>query len=49
MRKCYNNMLTLSLRGGGQNNTIVCLNEKNNNYGKEFKRLDSFYRSFLLH
>ena len=26
MRKSYNNMLTLSLLGGGLNNTLVCLN-----------------------
>ena len=32
MRKSYNDMLTLSLLGGGQNNTVVCLNKINNNY-----------------
>ena len=30
MRKSYNDMLTLSLLGGGVNNTTVCL--KDNNY-----------------
>ena len=30
MRKSYNNMLTLSLLGGGLNNTLVCF--KNMNY-----------------
>ena len=36
MKKNYNNMLTLSLLGGGgQNNTVVFLNKYNNNYGKE--------------
>ena len=28
MKKDYNDMLTLSLLGGGQNNTIVCLNKR---------------------
>ena len=37
MRKNYNNTLTLSLLGGGQNNTIVCLKD-NKNYGKESLR-----------
>ena len=32
-----NNMLTPSLRGGA-NNTFVCLNKYNNNYGKESLR-----------
>ena len=30
----FNNMLTLSLRGGGLNNTTVCL-KNNNNYDIE--------------
>ena len=29
MRKNYNNTLTLSLRGGGLNNTLVCINDNN--------------------
>ena len=28
MRKSYNNVLTLSLLGGGQNSTIVCFNKE---------------------
>ena len=28
MKKSYNNMLTLSLHGGGLNNTLVCLKER---------------------
>ena len=36
MRKSYNDMLTLSLLGGGVNNTIVCL--KDNNYDIESLR-----------
>ena len=28
MRKSYNNVLTLSLLGGGANNTIVCFNKE---------------------
>ena len=37
MRKSYNNMLTLSLLGGGGvNNTLVCL--KGNNYDIESLR-----------
>ena len=43
MKKSYNNMLTLSLLGGGGiNNTLVCYNIK-----KEFKQLDSFYRAVM--
>ena len=42
MRKSYNNMLTLSLLGGGVNNTPVCYNIK-----KEFKQLDSFSRAVM--
>ena len=34
MKKSYNNKLTPSLLGGGQNNTIVCL-KNNNNYDIE--------------
>ena len=30
MIKSYNNMLTLSLLGGGLNNTTVCLKDNNN-------------------
>ena len=40
MIKINNNMLTLSLLGGGANNTIVCLNNKNiceNTMTVEFK------------
>ena len=33
MIKNSKNMLTPSLLGGGLNNTIVCLNKINNNYG----------------
>ena len=36
MRKSYNDMLTLSLLGGGVNNTLVCLN--NDNYDIESLR-----------
>ena len=36
MKKSYNNMLTLSLLGGGVNNTLVCL--KDNNYDIESLR-----------
>ena len=42
MIKGNKNMLTLSLLGGGINNTPVCYNIK-----KEFKQLDSFYRAVL--
>ena len=43
MRKSYNNMLTLSLLGGGGlSDTFVCYNIK-----KEFKQLDSFSRAVL--
>ena len=38
MIKSDSNMLTLSLLGGGANNTLVCLNEKNNNYDIESLR-----------
>ncbi len=37
MIKNYNNALTLSLPGGGANNTVVCLKD-NNNYDKESLR-----------
>lgn len=43
MAKTNNDMLTLCLLGGGKIITIVCYNKNT-----EFKRLDSFYRSFLL-
>ena len=46
MIKINKNALTPSLPGGGLNNTTVCL--KDNNYDEEFKRLDSFYRSFFI-
>lgn len=36
MKKSYNDMLTLSLLGGGLNNTLVCL--KYNNYDTESLR-----------
>ena len=36
MNKINNDMLTLSLLGGGVNNTLVCL--KNNNYDTESLR-----------
>ena len=36
MNKINNDMLTLSLLGGGVNNTLVCL--KNNNYDIESLR-----------
>ena len=42
MIKTNNNMLTLSLLGGGVNNTPVCYNKK-----KKFKQLDSFSRAVL--
>ena len=32
MIKNNNDVLTLSLLGGGAHNTLVCLNKKNNNY-----------------
>ena len=39
MNKMVIYKLTLSLLGGGgQNNTIVCLNKYNNNYDKESLR-----------
>lgn len=39
MKKVNKNMLPLCLLGGGgTNNTIVCLKEKNKNYGKESLR-----------
>ena len=37
MKKDYKNMLTSSLPGG-QNNTLVCLKEINNNYDIESLR-----------
>ena len=42
MIKNSKNMLTLSLLGGGLNNTPVCYNIK-----KEFKQLDSFSRAVM--
>ena len=36
MMKSYNDMLTLSLLGGGINNTLVCLED--NNYDTESLR-----------
>ena len=36
MKESYNVVLTLSLLGGGLNNTLVCL--KDNNYGIESLR-----------
>ena len=38
MNKMVIYKLTLSLLGGGQNNTVVCLNKYNNNYDKESLR-----------
>ena len=38
MKKNYNNMLTLSLLGGGANNNNCLLNEKKDNYDIESLR-----------